>query len=182
MMIPLRNHNTAKTSTDPLDTVAATGTHHGLAERRRWSTASSGCRNRMKSNRPWPATALERYTRAIEASIDPSNLVGAMNTAQAERAAAQVELDTIPRPVQAQCANAADHQFTWRNPNPTRCGRPHGQDQAVQSAGNTDSIPTDTAPRSDEHRGLLRLALVSGEGIDHYANLLQHRKALVIGK
>jgi hypothetical protein len=43
---------------------------------------------------------LERYTRAIEAGIDPSSLVGAMNAAQAERAAAQVELDTIPRPVQ----------------------------------------------------------------------------------
>lgn len=33
MVIPLRNHNTAKTSTDPLDTVAAAGTHHGLASR-----------------------------------------------------------------------------------------------------------------------------------------------------
>jgi hypothetical protein len=43
---------------------------------------------------------LERYTRAIEAGIDPSSLVAAMNAAQAERAAAQVELNTIPRPVQ----------------------------------------------------------------------------------
>ncbi|MGI5219207.1 hypothetical protein [Nocardia sp. CA-290969] len=43
---------------------------------------------------------LERYTRAIEAGIDPSSLVAAMNAAQADRAAAQVELDTIPRPVQ----------------------------------------------------------------------------------
>lgn len=43
---------------------------------------------------------LERYTRAIEAGIDSSSLGGAMNAAQAENAAAQVELDTIPKPVQ----------------------------------------------------------------------------------
>ncbi|MFJ2665683.1 hypothetical protein ACIO14_15150 [Nocardia fluminea] len=31
MVVPLRNHNTAKALTEPLDTVAAAGNHHGLA-------------------------------------------------------------------------------------------------------------------------------------------------------
>jgi hypothetical protein len=57
-------------------------------------------RNIIKARIAEANQKLERYTRAIEAGIDPSSLVGAMNAAQAERAAAQVELDTIPRPVQ----------------------------------------------------------------------------------
>ncbi len=57
-------------------------------------------RNIVKARIADASQKLERYTRAIEAVIDPSSLVGAMNAAQAERAAAQVELDTIPRPVQ----------------------------------------------------------------------------------
>ncbi|MEV0047666.1 recombinase family protein [Nocardia rhamnosiphila] len=57
-------------------------------------------RNIIKARIAEANQKLERYTRAIEAGIDPSSLVAAMNAAQAERAAAQVELDTIPRPVQ----------------------------------------------------------------------------------
>ncbi|MGI5219481.1 recombinase family protein [Nocardia sp. CA-290969] len=57
-------------------------------------------RNIIKARIAEANQKLERYTRAIEAGIDPSTLVAAMNAAQAERAAAQVELDTIPRPVQ----------------------------------------------------------------------------------
>ncbi|GGN78749.1 recombinase family protein [Nocardia rhizosphaerihabitans] len=42
------------------------------------------------------STRIERHLAAIEAGVDPQAVVGAMNSAQADKAAAQVELDNLP--------------------------------------------------------------------------------------
>ncbi len=60
----------------------------------------SGFRREALRRRVTDAEAkLVRHRAAIEAGVDPLALVDAMNAAQAEKARAQVELDTIPKPV-----------------------------------------------------------------------------------
>ncbi|MER7010346.1 recombinase family protein [Saccharopolyspora sp. NPDC000359] len=62
------------------------------------SSRRSGTREALKKRLADAKTRLRRLQTAIEAGADPAALVEAINEAQAERAAAQAELDNAPDP------------------------------------------------------------------------------------
>lgn len=65
--------------------------------RRRMAMRSRACTRQRASGSPRPSR-LKRFQDAIAAGIDPGALVDAINEAQAQRAAAQAELDGAPAP------------------------------------------------------------------------------------
>ncbi|WP_433684002.1 hypothetical protein [Nocardia sp. CA-119907] len=61
--------------------------------------SNDGVRETLRRRFVEAEAKLERHRAAIEAGVDPTILVDAMNAAQAEKAIAQSELDNLPRVV-----------------------------------------------------------------------------------
>ncbi|WP_433520259.1 hypothetical protein ACQPZ2_22555 [Nocardia pseudovaccinii] len=124
---------------------------------------------------------LGRYLAAIEAGVDPQALVSAMNAAHTDKAADRAELHNLPYTPQLteteirklidllgdiSAVLAAVPDLTRQtSTRPYNFTYSFGPDNSLLLSGPTSGS-----------------ALVSGGGIDHYANLLQHRNLLVIGK
>ena len=126
---------------------------------------------------------LRRHHAAIEAGIDPAALVDAINQAQAERVAAQAELNERPaaqeltrQDIEAMIDSIGDISAALTEAQPQNLTALYDT-LRLQMIYDPSSKVVDVTVQPD---GRVNNARVRG-GLDHYAHVLNQRKLLVVG-